>query len=62
MICKTLIGFLVPTFLQVISLQTLVQSIMAATGVYTPGVESRDGFKCQGPNEMTNSFEASYNV
>ena len=44
------------------SLQTLVQSVMADTGVYSPGVESRDRFKCQGQNEMTNSREVSYNV
>ena len=56
MICKRSIKFLIPTFLQVIILQTLVQSIMAATGIYTPGVESRDGFKCQG--QMTDFFEA----
>ena len=35
MICKNLIEYLIPTFLQVISQQTLVQSIMAASGIFT---------------------------
>ena len=55
MICKRSIEFLIPTILQVIILQILGQSIMATTGIYTPGVESRDGFKCQ--EQMTNFFE-----
>ena len=35
MICKNLIEYLIPTFLQVISQQTLVQSIMAASGIFS---------------------------
>ena len=37
-----------------ISLQSVAQYIMAATCIYTTGMESRDGFKCQG--QMTNSL------
>ena len=63
MIWKTLIECLIPTFLQVISLQSLVQSIMAAIGVYTPGVESRDGLNVRDRMRwQLNSLEVSYNV